>query len=195
MSPIDPDALARALAFAARAHAGQKRKGTEVPYLSHLLAVAALVVEHGGDTDQAIAALLHDSIEDCEGVTAESLAEAFGARVARIVADCTDTGPGDRPGAKSPWKERKLRYLDHLASALPESLLVSACDKRHNLADLVRDVRSQGKGYLSRFSASPAEQVWYFEGVLKRVRDRVPPRLAREIEELAQEFRSLVGGR
>jgi (p)ppGpp synthase/HD superfamily hydrolase len=189
-----PPDLARALAFAIACHGGQVRKGTEVPYVSHLLQVAGLVLEHGGDTEQAVAALLHDAVEDCEEVDLETVRAEFGDRVAGIVARCTDTFEGDTPEHKSPWKERKKRYLERLASAPDDSVLVSACDKLHNLGALVADVRASGIGYLDRFSAGAEEQLWYFGEILNAVGPRLPEKLRARFEELVAEFERLVSG-
>ena len=146
--------LHRATAFVLHHHADQTRKGSTIPYVSHLLQVSGAVLEYGGSTDQAIAGLCHDTIEDCD-VTHSQLEEEFGSVVAQIVADCTDTLPGDTPGAKSDWKIRKSRYLAHLADADAASVLVAACDKLHNLSCIVSDVRTVGQDYLNRFSAEP----------------------------------------
>jgi (p)ppGpp synthase/HD superfamily hydrolase len=144
-------AYARALTWAEELHRGQRRKGKEVPYISHLIAVSALVWEDGGDEEQAIAALLHDAIEDA-GVSAEQISKRFGDRVARIVADCTDTagptGPGEQ---KEPWLVRKRRYLEHLQEVPLDSLLVSATDKAHNARDQMLDSR-RDPGFWSEFS-------------------------------------------
>jgi len=189
---IDPDRLAEAVAFAGRAHDGQVRKGEHsAAYICHLLSVSGLVIEHGGDTDQAIAALLHDALEDCADVTGASLRAAFGERVARIVQDCTDTLAGDSPEQKSPWEERKRRYLEHLAGVPDESLLVAVCDKRHNLGALVGDLRAFGLGALRGFNAGPMQQMWYYEEFLRRISGRVPARLQLELEDLTFKLRGL----
>jgi (p)ppGpp synthase/HD superfamily hydrolase len=187
-----PD-LACALAFALASHDGQVRKGTSVPYVSHLLQVAGMVLEHGGDTEQAIAGLLHDAVEDCDEVTFDIVREQFGARVASIVAHCTDTFEGDSAEHKSPWKERKVGFIRGLAGAPDDAVLVSACDKVHNLGSIVADVRETGIGYLDRFSAKPAQQLWYFRTVLGTIGDRIPPKLRDRFEELLAELESLLG--
>lgn len=192
MQSIDGPRLAEAVAFAAEKHAQQRRKGNGAPYLCHLLGVAATVVDHGGDTDQAIAALLHDTLEDCPDVTGEDLAAAFGARVARIVGDCTDTLPGDTPEHKAPWLERKKRYLDHLRQVGNESLLVAACDKRDNLDSMVGELRTRGAGVLEKFKGTPEQQVWYYEEVLRRIVGRVPLRLQLDLESLIAQLRTLI---
>src|SRR5688500_20028691 len=112
-----------ALVFAARTHRAQRRKGSETPYISHLLAVTALVIENGGDEDEAIAALLHDAMED-QGVSREEIERRFGERVAQIVEGCTDEVPDPQTGAKPEWVASKNVHLAHLASATPSDLLV-----------------------------------------------------------------------
>jgi (p)ppGpp synthase/HD superfamily hydrolase len=172
---VAPDRLAAALHLAAEVHAHQWRKGTSVPYISHPLAVAALVLEHGGDEDLAIAALLHDAVEDAdpavggERVLARVEAE-FGERVAEVVLGCSDTTVQPKP----PWRERKERYLEHLRVAGPDTLVVSAADKLHNLRTLIEDLRREGPRVWSRFNAGEAQQVWYLTTVVERLRDRLP---------------------
>ncbi len=193
MDPQDQQRLVRALEFALRAHANQKRKGSGIPYSSHLLQVAGLVQEHGGDVEQAVAALLHDAIEDCADVSYESILDEFGSGVADIVRDCTDTAPGEQPGKKRPWTQRKTAYLAHLRTAPERSVLVSVCDKRHNLGTTVADVRARGIAYFDHFNASGAQQIWYYASVLEATRGRVPTRLHEELAQLLAELRVLVG--
>ena len=150
------------------------------------------MLEHGGDVDQAIAGLLHDSIEDNDLVSLELLEQHFGVAVARMVRDCTDTLPTDTAEKKSPWRERKERYVAQLRECDSRSLLVAVCDKCHNLANLVADLRAEGAETLARFSAGPHEQLWYFESVLEVAAGRVPEKLERELTERLGEFRSLV---
>ena len=184
--------LHRATAFVLHHHADQTRKGSTIPYVSHLLQVSGAVLEYGGSTDQAIAGLCHDTIEDCD-VTHSQLEEEFGSVVAQIVADCTDTLPGDTPGAKSDWKIRKSRYLAHLADADAASVLVAACDKLHNLSCIVSDVRTVGQDYLNRFSAEPDQQLWYFRSFLDLTRDRLPERLILAFEAQIYIFQDQIG--
>ena len=186
------DDLARALQAALEWHGDQRRKLGGAPYVSHLMQVAGLVLEHGGTFEQAVAALLHDAVEDTDTTVADVEA-AFGPTVARIVGDCTDTLVGDTPRAKSPWRERKVRYLEHLRQAADESVLVAACDKRQNLGATVTDVRLGGVGALAGFNAGPEEQVWYYDTVVDIVRGRIPPRLEDELARLAAELRELLG--
>lgn len=153
--------LHKALDYAAEAHNGQLRKGTPNPYLGHLIGVCSLVLDYGGDEDQAIAGLLHDVIEDCGLEHAERLRAAFGDRVADIVQDCTDGAP-DETGEKAPWRERKEAYLTHLALVRADTLLVSACDKLHNARAIVADVRVLGPDVFSRFKAGREGTLWYY---------------------------------
>ena len=193
----DQARLTRAAQLALSWHADQSRKGSEIPYVSHLFQVAGLVLEHGGDVDQAIAGFLHDSLEDADSPEERTrrdrtIREEFGAGVLQMVLDCTDTQENEALGNKAPWKERKTRYIEHLARADSRSLLVAACDKRHNLDALVGDVRAQGIGYLDRFRAGAEDQIWYFEGVIEALRNRIPLRLLQELETRSAEFRALV---
>ncbi len=186
MTHDEQSLLSRALAFALSAHGSQKRKGTQVPYVSHLLQVSGLVFEHGGSATQATAALLHDVVEDCDEISLDRVQQEFGSEVSHIVADCTDTGPDESAGTKRPWKARKTAFLQHLATVSATSSLVIACDKRHNLACMVRDIDVHGLVYLDRFSGSPAQQVWYHSEVARSLRDRVPGSLVKELQDLVE---------
>ena len=187
----DRERFARACAFALEKHAGDVRKGTAIPYVSHLLQVAGLVLEHGGDRDQAIAGLLHDVVEDTDA-TVEEVRDHFGAEVARIVEACSDTLPGDTPEEKAPWQERKARYLAHLEQADAAVRLVAGCDKLDNLRSLRADLHADGVATFDRFNASAAQTRWYYEGVLAALRGAVPPRLERELEALTVELARFV---
>lgn len=155
----------RALVYARRLHEKQFRKGTQIPYISHLLAVSALVVENGGDEDEAIAALLHDAVEDQGGSSTEAgIRKLFGARVAEIVLACSDTDEVPKP----PWRARKEAYIRHLSDpALPDgALLVSLADKLHNARTILADER-EGHDVFSRFNAPKADQAWYYRELAK----------------------------
>src|SRR5208282_5799540 len=133
--------LLRAFRYAAEKHAGQTRKQTAVPYLSHLMAVASLVLEAGGDEDLAIAALLHDVVEDCGGMPRlREIRKQFGSRVAKIVEGCTDADSDPKP----PWRERKETYIRHLRRADSDTRLVSAADKLNNVRSILADYRQHG---------------------------------------------------
>ena len=155
--------FAEALAFATACHEAQARKGNGVPYVTHVLAVASLVGEFGGDEDEAIAGLLHDVMED-SGVGSPEVSRRFGERVARIVEACTDTVEHPKP----PWRARKEAHVAHVRGASSDVKLVVAADKLHNLQTIARDLRrpSVGAAVWSRFSASRADSLWYFGAML-----------------------------
>jgi len=189
--------LIEATRLAWRWHGHQTRKGKPTSYMSHLLQVQGLVLDAGGSLDQLVAALLHDALEDADtpadrAVRQQQIEDHFGGAVLRIVLDCTDTTPSEAGANKGPWRERKERYLAQLRSAPADSQLVAACDKRHNLMDLVLDIRHEGPATLDRFSSSPAEQLWYFESMLEICRVALPGRLERELDDLVNELRATV---
>jgi (p)ppGpp synthase/HD superfamily hydrolase len=157
--------LHEALDYVAEAHNGQLRKGSATPYLAHLLGVASLVLEYGGDEEQAIAGLMHDVIEDCGEPHRAEVRARFGDRVANIVEGCTDGVP-DATGQKAPWGERKEAYLSHLKDAPDDTLLVSACDKLHNARAIAADVRSIGEEVFDRFKAGREGTLWYYDELL-----------------------------
>lgn len=167
------------------AHGGQTRKGTEVPYLSHLLAVASLVLEAGGDEDMAIAGLLHDTIEDT-AVTSEDIASRFGPRVASIVEGCTDTDEMPKP----PWRPRKERYLAHLRSpeTPAEVLVVSRADKLHNARTMLLDHRALGDEFWSRFNAGVEDQRWYLSSLVDVFTERLPGPMTDELRRVRDEL-------
>jgi GTP pyrophosphokinase len=155
----------RALAFATGLHAAQSRKQTDVPYISHLMSVAALVLEYGGNRDEAIAGLLHDSIEDQGvryrgGVTAlkRTIAQEFGAQVLHIVEGCTDSETEPKP----PWRARKEAYIRHVAGACDSVRLVSCADKLHNARSIVADLRVFGCALFERFTGKKDGTLWYY---------------------------------
>ena len=202
-SPQTPDfdaarpRLVRAKAYAAEWHATQTRKGKATPYLSHLLIVEGLVIEYGGDPDQAIAALLHDALEDAptpsdRATRAARIEQEFGLDVVRMILDCTDTTTAEAGDQKGPWRERKERYVAQLQRAHARSLLVAACDKRHNLGDLIADLKAEGTATFERFNAGPYAQLWYFESLLSLFRGRIPSRLDRDLGDLLAELRLFV---
>src|SRR4051794_23144726 len=149
-----------ALTLAARVHRCDPRKGTRIPYLAHLLGVCALILTDGGDEDEAIAGLLHDTLEDHpDRISRSQLESLFGARVRRLVEACTDTPVDYRGGRKPPWRERKLRYLEHLRHAPPDELRVSLADKVDNARAMVTDYRLLGDALWGRFSAGRGDQL------------------------------------
>lgn len=182
------DRFADALGFAEKLHRNQTRKGNDIPYVAHLMAVAATVLEWGGDEDTAIAALLHDAVEDQGGLpTADLIRERFGDRVCDLVLACTDSLTAD-PGTKLPWEQRKRAHLAKLAKAAPDVALITAADKLHNLTAIVRDVRTFGPVTLERFNA-PDRLLWYYGSVIDALAahaDRTPVAdLQRRIDELS----------
>ena len=153
-----------ALNFAFKLHSKQFRKGTKIPYFFHLSSVSNHVIENGGDTDEAIAGLLHDSVEDQGGEkTLKLIKKKFGNKVAKIVEDCTDAKVIPKP----PWFERKKQYILDLKKKPQSSLLVSICDKTHNATCIVNDYSRVGKKLWKRFSAKPKQIYWYYESLEK----------------------------
>lgn len=184
--------LAEAFAFAERIHRGQRRKKTQAPALSHLMAVASLVLENGGDEEEGMAALLHDGPEDCAGhQTLAEIQELFGHRVALIVEGCTDSMEDPKP----PWHGRKLQYIAHLPAADASTLLVSLADKVHNVRSLVMEYRSVGEALWERFSATRDETLWYYESLLRVFEETESDRtheLVRELSLALAKLRSLI---
>ncbi len=181
-----------ALAYATRVHAGQFRKGTPVPYVSHVLAVAALVLEEGGGEDEAIAALLHDAVEDGEGRRELArIRRQFGEEVARIVWACSDTDQKPKP----PWRERKERYIAHVREAPADVLRVSCADKVHNARSILLDYREQGERLWERFSVGGDETLWYYEQLVAAFRHAGGGRLVDELERVVREIGRLSGRR
>ena len=178
----------KALLFANRKHAGQPRKKTAVPYISHLLGVAGLVLEAGGDEGLAIAALLHDVVEDCGGAPMlREVRKRFGARVARIVQGCSDTDETPNP----PWRKRKEDYLKHLRTADAETLLVSAADKLHNVRSVLTDYRECGESTWERFQGKREGTLWYYRALAKEFGRQKPNRITREYARVVAELEAL----
>jgi (p)ppGpp synthase/HD superfamily hydrolase len=163
---------ADAVAYAATAHAAQRRKGTDIPYVSHLLAVSASVLEAGGDEDQAIAGLLHDVVEDQGGMPrADDVRARFGDRVADIVLGCSDSTVEDRKG-KLPYAERKAAHIAHLRDASDDILLVTAADKLHNARAIHTDLLIDGPDMLKRFNGEPQQILAYYRSILEVLESR-----------------------
>ena len=159
--------FADALAYACDVHEGQLRKGTGVPYVSHPIAVCSLVLEDGGSEDEAVAALLHDAVEDGGGQ--ERLADIrsrFGESVADIVWGCSDTDQVPKP----PWRERKRRYIEHVRKASASVRRVSCADKLHNAWATLRDYRVHGEELWKRFNASGDDTLWYYRELIEAFR-------------------------
>jgi (p)ppGpp synthase/HD superfamily hydrolase len=171
--------LQRAFRYAAEQHAGQTRKQTAVPYLSHLMAVMSLVLEAGGDEDMAIAALLHDVVEDCGGMPRlREVRKLFGARVAKIVEGCTDSFGEPKPE----WIERKKDYLHEVKRADAETRLVSASDKLHNVRTILTDYRQLGEAIWTRFNGKKEGTLWYYRALSDEYQRRHPNRITGELE-------------
>ncbi|MGH8116102.1 MAG: HD domain-containing protein [Rhodanobacteraceae bacterium] len=199
---IEEDRLATALAMAHVAHREQKRKGTDIPYISHPLAVASLVLEFGGSEDQAIAAMLHDVLEDAGEGWADRIHEAFGAAVLAMVRDCTDGSFEHKAAARTReakhthWRRRKAEYLQHLHEMPADSpaLLVSACDKLHNARAIVADLRLIGDIMFNRFTGRRTGTLWYYDELADVFADkRVAP--ARSLARAVQEMHAEAGSR
>ena len=182
--------LQRAFRYAADQHAGQTRKQSAVPYLSHLMGVASLVLEGGGDEDIAIAALLHDVVEDCGGMPRlREIRRQFGPRVARMVEGCTDSF-GE---PKVDWVERKKDYLCHVKHAEGETRLVSAADKLHNVRTILADYRRDGESIWTRFSGKREGTLWYYRALSDEFRRRGANRITRELEIAVRELEQATG--
>lgn len=178
-----------AFLYAAEKHATQTRKRTDVPYISHLMSVAALVLEAGGGEDEAVAALLHDVVEDCGGAPVlGEVRQRFGDRVAKIVAGCTDAYTIPKP----PWKQRKLDYLEVLRRAGDDIRLVSAADKLHNVRTILADYRREGDAVWDRFSGRRDGTLWYYRAVLDVLREGKTNRLIEELQRVFTELETLV---
>ena len=177
-----------ALVLATRLHTGQTRKGTAIPYISHLLAVTAIVLEHGGHEDEAIAALLHDSIEDQGGATTrEEIRRRFGDRVVEIVDGCTDTDVMPKP----PWRARKEAYLAHLGEASGPVCLVSAADKLHNARTILEDYHVHGEALWRRFNGGKEGTLWYYRSAVDALRKPGTTPLIEELDRVVSELECL----
>jgi (p)ppGpp synthase/HD superfamily hydrolase len=167
-----------ALVCASEIHRNQRRKGTAIPYVSHLLAVTAIVLEHGGSEDEAIAALLHDAIEDGDGpATREEIRERFGENVVAIVDGCTDTDVKPKPE----WRKRKEDYIAHVASASASVRLVSAADKLHNARSVIADYRQVGEKLWNRFNGG-RDTLWYYRELANTFQAVDPSLLTEELD-------------
>jgi (p)ppGpp synthase/HD superfamily hydrolase len=170
-NPVLGDRFIAALDLTVRTHAEQGRKQTEIPYLGHLLAVCSLVIEAGGSEDEAIAALLHDAVEDGGGAPMlKRIRDEFGENVAAIVDACSDTDQEPKP----PWLERKKQYLVHLEDADGQTLRVSCADKLHNVSSIVRDHGIIGAKIWTRFSATREQTIWYYQSLAEIFSRKMP---------------------
>lgn len=174
-----------ALVYASEAHREQRRKGTDIPYVSHLLGVASIAIENGADEDQAIAALLHDAVEDQGGAARlTDIEKRFGPRVAQMVDHCTDTDIEPKP----PWRARKEAYLASLDEKPEASLAVGLADKTHNAGAIVADLHAHGEKVWSRFNGGKEGTLWYYRSLADIFARKLPGSGARRLERLVDEM-------
>jgi len=179
----------KALLFAAQKHAGQARKASTIPYVAHLMGVASLVLEAGGDEDLAIAGLLHDVVEDCGGEKMlKEVRHRFGARVARIVDGCTDAYVIPKPA----WRDRKEAYISRLKKEGSDTRLVSAADKLNNVRSILSDYREIGESVWSRFNGGRDGTLWYYRTLLAEFMRDKPNRITRDLDLAVRELEALV---
>jgi GTP pyrophosphokinase len=181
--------------FASKKHGGQTRKASTIPYIAHLMGVASLVLEAGGDEDLAIAALLHDVVEDCGGEPMlREVRRRFGPRVAKIVDGCTDSYATSYATPKAPWRERKENYIARLQKENADTRLVSAADKLNNVRSIVSDYRAIGESIWSRFNGGREGTLWYYRTLRDEFLRGQPNRITRELELAVNELESLTAG-
>ena len=182
-----------ALIFAGQKHQHQTRKGTTIPYIAHLMQVSGIALENGANEDEAIAALLHDVIED-QDVTEEELTQRFGPEVAAIVAGCSDSASTN----KAPWRQRKEAYIAHVLTASASVRLVSSCDKLHNARAILADYQELGGALWSRFNASPGDILWYYQSLVhafqqaQEQQGEPPSRVVTQLDRVVTELAGLV---
>ncbi|HBE19676.1 MAG TPA: phosphohydrolase [Cyanobacteria bacterium UBA11149] len=180
-----------ALTFATQLHANQIRKGSGVPYVAHLLAVASIALEYGANEAEAIAALLHDAIEDCGGAaTRAEICRRFGNTVTDIVDGCTDTDTVPKP----PWRQRKEAYIAHISTASASVRLVSAADKLHNAQSILRDYRLLREDLWQRFRGGKEGTLWYYRALVEAFRTHESSPIVDELERVVTELENLVAG-
>ncbi len=180
----------QAVDYAVAAHREQARKSSPVPYLAHLFGVTSLVLEHGGDEDQAIAGLLHDTLEDCGSEHAPVIEASFGAGVLDLVRACTDWEGPAGGGGKPPWRPRKEAYIAHLdeLGSGHRALLVSCADKLHNARAIRADLRQQGLSVWDRFSQPAPEQRWYYRSLVEAFSRLAPGPLTDELRRTVRDI-------
>jgi (p)ppGpp synthase/HD superfamily hydrolase len=178
----------QALIYATQLHATQVRKGSGVPYITHLLGVASIALEYGANEDEAIAALLHDAIEDQGGATTrEEIRRRFGDNVTEIVDGCTDADTTP----KLPWRQRKETYIAHIPTASRSVLLVSAADKVHNARSIVKDYRVLGESVWERFQGRKEGTLWYYRSLVEAFRQIESSPIFEELERVVLELEHL----
>jgi GTP pyrophosphokinase len=184
------ECFTQALIFASQLHAKQTRKGSGVPYVAHLLAVASIALEYGASEDEAIAALLHDAIEDQGGAaTREEIRRRFGDTVTEIVDGCTESDITPKP----PWRQRKEAYIAHIPNASVSVRLVSAADKLHNARSILKDYRLLGDGVWERFQGGKNGTLWYYRSIVDAFHTVESTPLVDELERVVSELEGLVG--
>jgi len=181
----------QAFVFAAEKHKAQTRKASTIPYIAHLMGVASLVLEAGGGEDLAIAALLHDVVEDCGGAPMlKEVSRRFGQRVAKVVDGCTDADIEPKP----PWRERKEKYIRHLKKADADTRLVSAADKLNNVRSIVSDYRAIGESVWSRFNGGREGTLWYYRTLRDVFLQHKKNRITVDLELAVNELEALAAG-
>lgn len=193
--PVVGKRFREALVWAAELHEEQRRKGGNIPYVAHLLGVASIVLEHGGDEDQAIAALLHDALEDqAHRMSPNEIRARFGARVEAIVQACTDGDPDEqRSRDQALWRRRKQKYIDEVATKPEAALLVSMADKLYNARSILEDYRELGEALWPRFTTGRDGTLWYYRSLLAAFKPRADGRLWHELERTVAEIGRLAG--
>jgi len=182
------DRFTQALTYAHQLHANQVRKGSGVPYIAHLLGVASIALEYGANEDEAIAALLHDAIEDQGGATTrEEIRRRFGDNVTAIVDGCTDADTIPKP----PWKQRKEAYIAHIPTASPSVLLVSAADKLYNARSILKDYRLLGDSVWERFQGGKDGTLWYYRSLVDAFKKTSDTEIVAELERVVTEIEIL----
>jgi (p)ppGpp synthase/HD superfamily hydrolase len=180
----------KAFVFAADKHKRQTRKASSIPYIAHLMGVASLVLEAGGDQDLAMAALLHDVVEDCGGAPMlKEVRRRFGARVAKVVDGCTDADAYPKP----PWLERKQKYVERLRHEDAGTRLVSAADKLNNVRSILSDYRTIGESVWSRFNGGREGTLWYYRTLRDEFLRDKPNRITRDLALAVCELEALAG--
>ncbi|MBE9125421.1 MULTISPECIES: HD domain-containing protein [unclassified Coleofasciculus] len=179
-----------ALTFGTQLHANQTRKGSGVPYITHLLAVASIALDYGANEDEAIAALLHDAIEDQGGAaTRAEIRRRFGDTVTEIVEGCTDSDTTPKP----PWRQRKEAYIAHIPTASASVCLVSAADKLHNVRSILKDYRQSGEDLWQRFKGGKDGTLWYYRALVRAFRTQGSTPIVEELDRVVSELERLVG--
>ncbi|HZA37809.1 MAG TPA: HD domain-containing protein [Candidatus Baltobacteraceae bacterium] len=174
--------------YATRIHGGKLRKKTRIPYIGHLLGVTAIALEYGANETEAIAALLHDAVEDCGGVKRlRDIERKFGRKVARIVKGCTDTDQTPKP----PWRKRKENYIAHLKQASASTRLVSAADKLHNARAILHHLRQEQDSLWPRFNGGKEGALWYYRSLVSAFREHGSNALIEELDRVVTEIEEL----